>query len=278
MNIAIVGSSTGIGRSLAEHLLAQGNRVWGFARSDQSGFAAEHPLNFRASRCDVAEWEQVESAAAEVASVWRHLDGLVICAAVHGEVGPTVFLDPARWNAAIQANLGGTFHALRAFYGLLSKAPRRAKVVGFAGGGATKSRPNFSAYAAAKTAVVRLFETVAEELQDQPIDLNVVSPGIINTRLTAEVLTLGPKIAGEADFKAVFKQKDDDSAQLAKALGLVDWLLSPASDGISGRLLSAPWDPWSTLDNRKAELLPSDIYTLRRIVPEDRGCKWPAKV
>jgi 3-oxoacyl-[acyl-carrier protein] reductase len=245
------------------------------ARSDQSDFAALHPGQFRALRCDVAEWTQVESAAKVVAAAWKHVDGLVICSAVHGDVGPAMSLDPVRWNAAIQSNLGGTFHALRAFYELLARSPRRAKAIGFAGGGATKSRPNFSAYAAAKTAVVRLFETVAEELRDQPIDLNVVSPGIINTRLTAEVLTLGPAIAGEADFRAVSKQKDDDSAQLVKAIGLLDWLLSPASDGISGRLISAPWDPWSTLGNRAAELSASDIYTLRRIVPEDRGWNWP---
>jgi 3-oxoacyl-[acyl-carrier protein] reductase len=58
---------------------------------------------------------------------------------------------------------------------------------------------------------------------------------------------------------------------LDKALGLVEWLLSPASDGISGRLLAAPWDPWSTLNQNRDKLNQTDIYTLRRILPEDRG-------
>ena len=130
--------------------------------------------------------------------------------------------------------------------------------------------------AAAKTAVIRLFETVAEELRGQPIDLNVISPGVINTRLTAEVLTLGPALAGEADYQTVLKQTDDDSAQMAKALGLVEWLLSPASDGISGRLLAAPWDPWPTLGQHATALAKSEamFYTLRRIVPEDRNLKF----
>ena len=271
MNIVIIGSSAGIGRSLTEYLLAEGHRIWGVARSDQADFAAHHGSLFRGSRCDVAEWAQVERTAADVAAAWPHVDGLVICAALHGDIGPAVTLDPVRWSATMRANLDGTFYALRAFHGLLARAPRRAKVIGFAGGGATKARANFSGYAAAKTAVVRLFETVAEELREQPIDLNVVSPGIINTRLTAEVLTIGPAVAGEADYTAVLKQRDDDSAPLAKAIGLVDWLLSPASDGITGRLLAAPWDPWPTLGQHAAALAASDVYTLRRIVPEDRG-------
>jgi hypothetical protein len=39
-------------------------------------------------------------------------------------------------------------------------------------------------------------------------------------------------------------------------------------------LIAAPWDPWATLGERAGELAASDIYTLRRIVPEERGKKW----
>ncbi len=51
------------------------------------------------------------------------------------------------------------------------------------------------------------------------------------------------------------------------------FLGSPASDGITGKLLSAVWDPWPTLPERLADL-DSDVYTLRRIVPSDRGMDW----
>ena len=49
------------------------------------------------------------------------------------------------------------------------------------------------------------------------------------------------------------------------------FLASAASDGITGRLLSAVWDPWDALAERREDLDATDIYTLRRIVPEDRG-------
>lgn len=272
MRIVVTGSSTGIGRALAERLLGRGHRVWGLARSRQGELAARHKELFRESRCDIAEWTHVERAAAEVRAAWGELDGLVTCAAIQGEIGPVVGADPARWSATVRVNLDGTFHALRAFHPLLEKAARRAKVVCFSGGGAAKPRPNFSAYGVAKTAVVRLVETAAEELRGRPIDINAVAPGAINTRLTEEVLALGPGVVGAAEYEAARRQKESGGASLDRALDLVEWLLSPASDGISGRLISAPWDPWPDLGRHAGEW--GDIYTLRRVVPEDRGKKW----
>lgn len=272
MKLVVTGSSSGIGRALVERLLAGGHRVWGIARSDQSDFAARH-AGFSALRADVADWKQLEAAAREVAATTPAIDGLVTCAGVQGEIGRALEADPAGWSATVRANLDGTFFAIRAFAPLLRAAPRRAKVVCFSGGGATKPRARFSAYGAAKTAVVRLVETIAEEEGGQPLDINALAPGAINTRLTDEVLALGPAVVGEAEFAAAQRQKAGGGGSLEGALACVEWLLSPDSDGISGRLISAPWDPWKTLAARRAELAATDIYTLRRIVPEDRPAK-----
>lgn len=272
MKIVLTGSSSGIGRALAARLLGRGHEVWGLARSDQSDFATRHP-RFRATRCDVADWTQVERAAAAVAGAWPGIDALVTCAGLQGEVGRALATDPVRWSATVRANLDGTYYALRAFATLFARAERRAKVVCFSGGGATKPRPHFSAYGVAKTGVVRLVETLAEEERGHPLDINAIAPGAINTRLTDEVLALGPDVAGAAEFAAAQKQKATGGGSLDRALDCVEWLLSPASDGISGRLIAAPWDPWPELGARAAELAPSDVYTLRRIVPEDRDRK-----
>jgi hypothetical protein len=49
---------------------------------------------------------------------------------------------------------------------------------------------------------------------------------------------------------------------------------SEVSDGITGKLINARWDPWENLHAFREQLANSDIYTLRRIVPEDRGLKF----
>jgi NAD(P)-dependent dehydrogenase (short-subunit alcohol dehydrogenase family) len=119
-----------------------------------------------------------------------------------------------------------------------------------------------------------LVETIAEELRNEALDINAIAPGAINTRLTDEVIRLGPAITGEVEHQTALKQKAAGGASLDQALGLVEWLISSASDGISGKLLSAQWDPWPDLSARREELAKSDIYTLRRIAPEDRGQNW----
>ncbi|MBI5426131.1 MAG: SDR family oxidoreductase [Opitutae bacterium] len=270
MKILLTGSSSGIGRALAERLVQHGHEVWGLARSAQESIGPK----FHAIRCDVGEWAQVERACAEVHAQTASLDAVIACAGVQGEIGPALSADPLGWSATVRANLDGTFYTLRASQPLLARTARRAKVVCFSGGGATKSRLNFSAYGVAKTGVVRLVETIAEEMRGQPYDINAIAPGAINTRLTDEVIAKGPAIVGAAEYAAALKQKQTGGSSLARALDLVEYLLSEQSDGITGRLLSAPWDPWETLHTKAVELAASDIYTLRRIVPEERGKKF----
>lgn len=271
MNLLITGSSSGIGRALTEQLVSRGYHAWGLARSEQTAITGAG--KFQPLRCDVSEWTQVEAAARAVAAETDHLDGLVICAGLQGELGPALTVDPQKWSATVRANLDGTYYAIRGFAALLARS-RRAKIVCLSGGGATKARANFSAYAAAKTGVVRLVETIAEENRGQPLDINAIAPGAINTRLTDEVIRLGPAVVGQAEYDTALKQKATGGGSLERALGLMEFLLSDKSDGITGRLLAAPWDPWPTLDRHAAALAKSDIYTLRRILPEERGQKF----
>ena len=121
---------------------------------------------------------------------------------------------------------------------------------------------------------MRLVETLAHEWQGLAIDINAVAPGALPTRLTAETVALGPERVGAAEHAAARRTLAAGPAGFAKVSALAKFLLSSDSDGITGRLLSAPWDPWASLPARREELAGSDVYTLRRIVPEDRRKDW----
>jgi 3-oxoacyl-[acyl-carrier protein] reductase len=184
-------------------------------------------------------------------------------------------LDPKEWSAAIRVNLDGTFNVLRAFAALLRpEGDARAKILCFSGGGASKPRANFSAYAASKTGLVRLVETLAEEWREEPIDINSIAPGTVPTRMTEDVLRVGAEAAGETEI-AVARAALVSGPESFERIGrLVDFLLSPESDGISGKLISAVWDPWEQFGKQSERLRKSDLLTLRRITPEDRGEEW----
>jgi NAD(P)-dependent dehydrogenase (short-subunit alcohol dehydrogenase family) len=264
--IVITGASSGIGHRLALRLVAAGHEVWGLARRSPD---SEAP--FRSSRCDVSDYESVAAAAREIGAAWPEIDALICCAGVQGAIGPAMTLDPAEWSRTVRTNLDGAFYTLRAFFPLLHPSGGgRAKVMCFSGGGATTPRLNFSAYAAAKTGLVRLVETLAHEWQDLPLDINAIAPGALPTRLTEEILAFGPEGAGAEEYAAARQTATTGAARFERVEALVDYLLHPVSDGITGRLLSAPWDPWPTLHEHREELAASDIFTLRRIVPADR--------
>jgi len=89
-----------------------------------------------------------------------------------------------------------------------------------------------------------------------------------------EVLASGPEAVGKEFYERALQQKASGGAGLEKGASLAVFLGSAGSDGITGKLISAIWDPWEELDRYKADLEDSDIYTLRRIVPTDRGLDW----
>jgi len=265
MKIVLTGSSSGIGKFLADTLAARGHEICRLARSPQEGFSFQ---------CDVADWSAVESCAGKISANWSSVDALICCAGIQEPIGPAMEMDPLAWRKNLAVNLDGTFFAIRAFYPLLKKSSSRAKVICFSGGGSTGSRPNFAAYGVAKTGVVRLVEMLTSEWAGNPPEINAIAPGAIFTKMAEEVLARGEKLSGAKEFESAAKMSRDNDAKLAKVLGLVETLLSPQSDGISGKLISAPWDPWQNLPALREELMKSDIYTLRRIVPEDRGKKF----
>jgi len=279
--ILITGASEGLGYAVAERCLVEGASVAICARSPERIERAGARLRASAGAgqsvfatvADVSNPQQVKALVANAARELGGLDGLVNNAGIYGPKGLIEEVDWAEWARAIEINLMGTVLPCREVLPLF-RSRGSGKIVNLSGGGATAPLPRISAYAASKAAVVRFTETLAEELRGTSIDANAVAPGALNTRLLDEVLAAGPDKVGKNFYDRALKQKADGGAGLEKGAALCAFLLSAASDGITGRLLSAVWDPWADLPARRAELAESDIYTLRRIVPKDRGRNW----
>ena len=277
----ITGASQGLGRAIAEAFLREGASLALCAR-DGALLArtaeALRPLAGPGQRvlhraCDVSRRAEVEGLVAWAAAELPALDVLVNSAGVYGPKGPLEENDWDEWVRAIEIDLLGAALLFRTIIPVL-KARGAGKIIQLSGGGATAPLPRLSAYAASKAAVVRLVETVAQELAPHHVDVNAIAPGALNTRMLDEVLAAGPAAVGEAFYRRSLEQKASGGAPLGKGAALAVFLASPASDGITGRLVSAVWDPWSALPGRKDELAASDVYTLRRIVPGDRGKDW----
>jgi NAD(P)-dependent dehydrogenase (short-subunit alcohol dehydrogenase family) len=182
-------------------------------------------------------------------------------------------VDWQSWKHAIDVNVYGSVLPCRAFLPHF-KQHGYGKIVQLSGGGATNPLPRLSAYAASKAAIVRFAESLALEVRDFGIDVNAIAPGALDTRLLDEVIAAGPDAVGQGFYDRMVKTKAEGGTPLETGAALAVFLGAAVSDGITGRLISAVWDPWTDFPNRRADLEATDIYTLRRIVPKDRGLSW----
>ena len=281
VNALITGGSQGLGEAIAENFVREGANIVICARDpgrldatrDRLRALARPGQKVLARACDISSETQVNDLVAFALSELGSLQALVNNAGIYGPMGPTESVSLKDWRRAIEINLYGVLLPCRAVIPHFKEAGR-GKIVILSGGGATNPLPNISSYAASKAAAVRLMETLAEELRSFHIDVNAIAPGALATRLVDEVLAAGPEKVGAAFFEKNKKWKRDGATPLSLGANLAVYLAGPQSDGITGKLISAQWDPWATLHEHRDELAKTDIYCLRRIVPEDRGRKW----
>ena len=277
----VTGGSHGLGLEIARRFVASGARVLICAR-DSSALdrarvelesIASDPGSIEAAAVDVALPEAVEGMVARALERFSRIDVLVNNAGVYGPKGPIEDVAWDEWDQAIRVNLLGSVLCCRAVLPNF-RANGYGKIIQLSGGGATSPLPRLSAYAASKAAVVRFAETLAEEVRGTGIDVNAVAPGALNTRLLDEVLDAGPELVGDSFYERALEQRSSGGTPLELAARLAVFLASADSDGITGKLISAPWDPWTELAAHADALRETDVYTLRRIVPADRGLSW----
>ena len=277
----IAGASHGLGLEIACAYARSGASVFLCGRDPAAlkrametvGAFVKPGQSVHAFAGDVSRPDDVARIVRRALEALPHLDILVNNAGIYGPMGPIEDVSWDDWVHAMQVNLFGSVLMCRALVPHLKRLGY-GKIIQLSGGGATGPMPNISAYAASKAAVVRFAETLAGEVKAHRIDVNAIAPGPLNTRLLEELLEAGPARVGTQMYDRSVKQKAEGGASLERGAALAVFLASAASDGITGRLISAIWDPWETLASRRAALAESDIYTLRRIVPADRDQDW----
>jgi NAD(P)-dependent dehydrogenase (short-subunit alcohol dehydrogenase family) len=280
----ITGANQGFGLAIARAFLHAGASLMLCARdaSKLNGVVTElrgfcNPgQRVESMRIDVAKREDVDRLATATLVAFPQIHILVNNAGVYGPKGPIDDVDWNDWVHAIEINLLGSILTVKALLPHF-RIHHYGKIIQLSGGGATAPLPYISAYAASKAGVVRFMETLAEEVKADGIYVNSIAPGALNTRLLDEVLEAGPEKVGNSFYERALKQKAEGGAPLERGAELAVFLASAASDGLTGKLISAMWDPWESIPKHMADLLMSDVYTLRRIVPKDRGQSWGDK-
>jgi 3-oxoacyl-[acyl-carrier protein] reductase len=227
----VTGGSMGLGKAVAEHL-AQTMEVSTCARSGDVTHGG-----------DVANLYDVEYITNITIAEYGRLDVLVNNAAVYGPVGQLDETDASEWWHAVKINLFGPVLMSQHVLPVMRKQGY-GKIINVSGAGA-RPQSECTAYNASKAGLIRFTEALAVDLAGTGIDVNAVAPGTLDTRMRLRSAL-----------------PDDPAANMRKAVDLIAWLASSASDGVTGRLFSAVWDDWEHLGE-----LGKDDYRMRRVVP-----------
>jgi NAD(P)-dependent dehydrogenase (short-subunit alcohol dehydrogenase family) len=271
-SIIIFGGSRGIGRIIAEYYIGKKFEVSVGSRNvealDKFRLAmARKKLSVNVIQVDITNGRDVARAfKAHVAKWGRSPDVVINCAAMQGPIGNSWSVPARKWEETIKVNLYGSFVVARAAIRQMIKSGS-GSVILFSGGGAAYARPNFSAYAASKTGILRMVETMAEELKlaGYPnIIINAVAPGAVKTHMTKEVLKAGSKAGGKAlgEVDEVSRTGGTPSKQITN---LIDFLIDlEANCGLSGRLIHVQED-YQWLIKEFGARVPDNIGKIRRI-------------
>jgi len=274
----ITGGSMGIGLACAEACVEAGAQVMICARREEPLRKALASLlekgvgRVAAQVADVTKQEDIKAVLDRMIKYFGAVDGVIHCAAIMGPIGRVVDVDPEAWFDGVRVNLFGTFLVARQSCRIMMAAGG-GRIVLFSGGGATSPFPNYTAYACGKVGVVRLTETLAEEMRPFNIGINCLAPGFVTTRMHDATLAAGER-AGVEYLDRTIKEIKSGGVPPSVAASAAVFLLSDRAKDISGKLVAAVYDSWDTWPDHLNELQRTDVFTLRRIVPKDRGMDW----
>lgn len=274
----ITGGSTGIGKAISIAFAIEGAHLVLASRTKtelekaKSEIAGIADARVKIFPVDVSNPKAVTDMVDFTLKEFSNIDILVNCAGIYGPIGLVTEISSDEWLNTIKTNLFGTFLCTQAVLPTMMRN-KKGKIVNMSGGGAAAPFPRFSAYSASKAAVVRLTETLAEEVKQYNICINSIAPGAVNTRLLDEALAAGEAAGKDFSSKSI-KQKQEGGVPPEKVAELAVFLASPQTDGLTGRLISLLWDDWRDIPRHLDKIMSSDIFTMRRLIPKDRGFDW----
>lgn len=265
----VTGGSRGIGFSIAQSLVLAGAKVVICSRNKRELQKALDLLNREkkvafGKLCDVSKANDCKNLIEFAKVKLKKIDILVNNAGVYGPIGSLEKINVKEWKKALEINLMGVIYCSHFVIPIMRKN-KSGKIINLCGGGigGSKTMSNFTAYVTSKGAIATFTEVLAEELKNQNIQINSISPGVVNTYLNEYLIKQGSKKSGEEIYQQALRQKKEGGISPLLAAELVVFLASDQSNHISGRLLSAKWNPPALL--KKHKKLTNNMYRLRRI-------------
>jgi 3-oxoacyl-[acyl-carrier protein] reductase len=231
--VVVSGAGRGLGLQIVSHLIGVGDSVSAFSRTSSPALERLRESPGASERLQLATLDLRDRVAVQAfvrSAVERHgrIDALVNNAGVSHE-GPLALAALDDIDAITDTNLRGTLHLVRACLRPMLAA-RRGRIVNISSVAGLRGYAGLAAYSATKGALDALTRALARELGPRGIAANSIAPGYLDVGMSGR---LGDaqrrKILGRTPLGRLGKPAD--------VLGVLDFLLSPAADFITGQVL-----------------------------------------
>jgi len=234
----ITGAGRGLGRSVALAFARQGAKVVLAARSkEEIDHLAEQLRALRkdviAIPTDISDEDQVDRLVKRTLEVYGTVDILVNNAGARGSIGPIHNTSLSEWEQALRVNLTSAFLCSKAVLPTMM-GKKEGKIINVAT--TMTLRPNLTPYMVAKAGLIHFAKQLSRELKEYNIQVNVIHPGVMDTRMQEEIRKAGTQAIGTDMFERLKEEgllkSPDEPAKL------ILFLASKAADGINGEYLS----------------------------------------
>jgi short-subunit dehydrogenase len=262
----ITGGSRGIGLRFAK-ILAKRNYDIAICSINLSDLKkAREEIELLNVKClifktDISNYKNCKTFINKAYKQFHRVDILINNVAIQGPVGRLWQNNVKEWEKTIQVNLLSTFYMTHLVIPYMLRQ-KFGKIINLSGGGATYARPLFSAYACSKTAILRLTETLAEELKGKNITVIALAPGATWTEMTKEAMKKSIKINDKKNTEELKTIQASSGTSYTKHEKVISYLLSENSKKLSGRLLHV--DEVDKIIKRPSEIKP-ESGLLRRV-------------
>ena len=233
------GSKRGMGRAVAVRLAKEGANVvindkelapksiwpgdenWG-GLDDVAAEIRSEGREALVVAADISSSEAVDEIVAKALERFGKIDILVHCAAIRGPVGPHIVdLDEEIWRRVMDVNLTGSFLISKAVAKTMIPDGEGKKIVIIASVAGTFGAPGSSSYCASKYGVIGLAKTLALELAQYKINVNIINPDTISTNLVDERMVARAKAEGISVEEVIKKSESPEAkAQMASRIPL----------------------------------------------------------
>jgi NAD(P)-dependent dehydrogenase (short-subunit alcohol dehydrogenase family) len=188
----ITGASRGIGEATARAFAEAGARVVLLARGVQetARLAGEIGERALAVPCDVARMHEVARAVDAALETFGRLDVLIGNAGVIEPIAPLARSDPDGWGHAIDVNLKGVYHGMRAAIPVMERQEGGGTIITISSGAAHNPLEGWSHYCASKAGAAMLTDCAHRE-HGRRLRVMGLSPGTVATQMQREIKSSG---------------------------------------------------------------------------------------